>query len=111
MKNKEETIVINIEWVYSKTCRMSHIPRGRALMFSYIRRRDPFWVLNLNFQCFGGIFREMNIFYKDFVDIFFFFLGGGIISKLDLMQSCTLSPIDRSTLMQFTTSSRFTQQQ
>ena len=62
-----------------------HKAHGDILIFLYIRNiRVIFWVLNFEFQYFL-VFRKMNIFVGSMkiLWIFFFWGGGGVITKLD----------------------------
>ena len=55
---------------------------GGTLIFSHIRRLGLFfWFKILNFNNYWVI-RKMNIFLDMKILIFFFFLGGGVITKL-----------------------------
>ena len=55
-------------------------PQGAGSDVFIYTKAWPILGSKFKFSMFWGISREMNIFYKDFVDIFFFFfffLGGG----------------------------------
>ena len=56
-----------------------------TLIFLYIRRLWSFFGFKiLNFNIFWGFQKnEYFLGYEDFVDIFFFLGGGGVITKLD----------------------------